>query len=258
MAARVLPPLDLLVGPDAPRTLPAVPGEAELGALLHVPGDGPLVRANMIASLDGAAWGPDRRSGSINGPADWRVFRVLRALSEVILVGAGTARAEEYRPWPVPRDLVELRAAAGLPPQVEIAVVTRTGGLPPGLHGVDRPPLVCTSEEGAERLGSDVAPERLVVAGGSDVDLPALLDALAARGLTRVLVEGGPELLGALVAADLVDELCLTTSPAVVGAGPGRILGGSAFGEVRPARLAHLLHSDGMLLARWVLDGSER
>src|SRR5690554_2844826 len=205
MVARVLPPLDLLVGPDAPRTLPATPGEAELGALLHVPGAGPLVRANMIASLDGAAWGPDRRSGSINGPADWRVFRVLRALSEVILVGAGTARAEEYRPWPVPRDLADLRAAAGLPPEIEIAVVTRTGGLPPGLHGVDRPPLVCTSEEGAERLGSDVDPERLVVAGGADVDLPAMLEALAARGLTRVLAEGGPELLGALVAADLVD-----------------------------------------------------
>lgn len=258
MAARVLPPLDLLLGPDAPRTIEVHAGEPDLGALFRVPGDGPLVRANMIATIDGAAWGPDRRSGSINGPADWRVFRILRALSDVVLVGAGTARAEEYRPWRVPADLQDLRAAAGLAPELEMAVVTRTGSLPPGLRGVDRPPLVCTSEAGADRLGSDADPERTIIAGATEVDLAAVLDALAARGLDRVLAEGGPELLGALVATDLVDELCLTTSPSVVGAGPGRILGGPAFGEVRPARLAHLLHADGMLLARWVLDGSER
>ncbi|WP_455605148.1 dihydrofolate reductase family protein, partial [Cellulosimicrobium funkei] len=86
------------------------------------------------------------------------------------------------------------------------------------------------------------------------------------RGLTRVLTEGGPSLLADLLAADLVDELCVTTTPTLVGPGPGRIVGGApAPGTTtalpRGARLAHLLHAPedrpgspaGTTAARWLL-----
>ncbi|WP_251150859.1 dihydrofolate reductase family protein [Cellulosimicrobium sp. Marseille-Q4280] len=270
-----LPPLDLLL--PAPRRIDPDPREDELAALYA---DGPpargssTVRANMVASIDGAAWGPDRRSGSINDDADWRVFRVLRALADVVLVGAGTARAERYTTLGRPRGLEHLHEAP-----LELAVVTRTGLVPEHLTGAQRPPFVITGRTGARIVRERGLPEdRLLVTdgdtsdgGGSagsepDVDLAAGLAALAGRGLRRVLTEGGPSLLGDLLRADLVDELCVTTTPGIVGPGPGRIVAGAApsgpsVGPPRGARLTHLLHSPharpgapaGTTLARWLL-----
>jgi riboflavin biosynthesis pyrimidine reductase len=261
-----LPPLDVLV--PGPRHLAPEPGEAGLAALYAY--DPPrrgesTVRANMVASLDGAAWGPDERSGSINDAADWRVFRVLRALADVVLVGAGTARAEGYTALDRPRGLEHLHAAP-----LELAVVTRSGAVPERLVGTDRPPFVLTGPDGASRARGDVPPDRVLVVGaGTDLDLAAGLAELARRGLTRVLAEGGPTLLGDLLAADLVDELCVTTTPRLVGPGPGRIVAGgraapkSGAGATPPrdARLVHLLHAPqdrddgpgGTTLARWSL-----
>jgi riboflavin biosynthesis pyrimidine reductase len=264
-----LPPLDVLL-PTAEH-LPPDPAEERLAALYAY---GPpvrgasVVRANMVASVDGAAWGPDHRSGSINDDADWRVFRVLRALADVVLVGAGTARAEGYTALDRPRGLEHLHAAP-----LEVAVVTRTGRVPEALARGGRPPYVLTGPAGAEAAGGDVPADRVLVVGpgvGHEVDLAAGLAALAERGLARVLTEGGPTLLGDLLTADLVDELCVTTTPVVVGRGPGRIVAGAAPSGVpagpsgaatRPPRLAHLLHSPvgrpgspaGTTAARWLL-----
>jgi len=269
-----LPPLDLLL--PAPEHVPADAREERLAALYAygppTRAAGCVVRANMVTCIDGAAWGPDHRSGSINDDADWRVFRVLRALADVVLVGAGTARAEGYTALSRPRGLAHLVDAP-----LELAIVTRTGRVPTALAGVERPPYVLTGPSGAAMARGDVPADRVLVVGRDapagpapggpedTVDLAAGLAALAGRGLTRVLAEGGPALLGDLVAADLVDELCVTTTPGVVGPGPGRIVAGPAPSGVAPAprvaRLAHLLHSPtdrpgspaGTTAARWVL-----
>ncbi|MBM7819765.1 riboflavin biosynthesis pyrimidine reductase [Cellulosimicrobium cellulans] len=271
-----LPPLDVLL--PAAEHLPPDPREERLAALYAY---GPsargahVVRANMVASVDGAAWGPDHRSGSINDDADWRVFRVLRALADVVLVGAGTGRAEGYTALDRPRGLRHLHDAP-----LELAIVTRTGRVPEALARGDRPPLVLTGPAGAATARGDVPADRVLVVGqdaagappqpGAAVDLAVDLTrglaALADRGLARVLTEGGPTLLGDLLAADLVDELCVTTTPTVVGQGPGRIVAGAAPSGTtalppRGARLAHLLHSPedrpgspaGTTAARWLL-----
>lgn len=268
-----LPALDVLL--PAAEHLPPDAREERLAALYAY---GPptrgahVVRANMVASVDGAAWGPDHRSGSINDDADWRVFRVLRALADVVLVGAGTARAEGYTALDRPRGLRHLHDAP-----LELAIVTRTGRVPEALTQGERPPYVLTAPAGAASARADVPPDRVLVVGhdtagttdGEDsgvVDLAAGLAALADRGLVRVLTEGGPTLLGDLLAADLVDELCVTTTPTVVGRGPGRIVAGTAPSGTtalppRGARLAHLLHSPddrpgspaGTTAARWLL-----
>jgi hypothetical protein len=108
--------LELLV-PDR-RAVPAVPsgGEPELIALHARDRTHGHVRANMVASVDGAATGGDGRSGTLGTPADARVFAVLRALADVVLVGAGTVRAEGYRELPVPEHLQDARHDAGLGP----------------------------------------------------------------------------------------------------------------------------------------------
>ncbi|WP_264030380.1 dihydrofolate reductase family protein [Cellulosimicrobium sp. SH8] len=267
-----LPPLDVLL--PAAEHLPPDPREERLAALYAYgpPARGAhVVRANMVASVDGAAWGPDHRSGSINDDADWRVFRVLRALADVVLVGAGTARAEGYTALDRPRGLRHLHDAP-----LELAIVTRTGRVPEALARGDRAPFVLTGPAGAAAARGAVPADRVLVVGhdaegtspGPDaaVDLAAGLAALADRGLARVLTEGGPTLLGDLLAADLVDELCVTTTPTVVGQGPGRIVAGAAPSGTtalppRGARLAHLLHSPedrpgspaGTTAARWLL-----
>ena len=255
-----LPTLNLLV-PDA-RPVPPDDAEPDLLALYaHAPG---VVRANMIASVDGGAWGADHVSGSINDDADWRVFRVLRALADVVVVGAGTARAEQYTQLGRP-DGLEGFAEAPL----ELALVTRSGDVPPLLGQAERPPLVITGERGAPAARAALPDDRVIVVpaaeDGGDVDLAAGLAALARRGLRRVLCEGGPHLLADLLDAGLVDELCVTTAPLLVGPGPGRIVSGGADGDVpavppRGAGLAHLLHAPatGTLLARWVVPAPQR
>ncbi|MFD6179292.1 MULTISPECIES: dihydrofolate reductase family protein [unclassified Isoptericola] len=259
-------PLDLLV--PGPEHLPADPAEPRLTALHALPAGVPHVRANMVATVDGAAWGSDHRSGSINDDADWRVFRVLRAAADVVLIGAGTARHEGYTALDRPPGLP---AASDRP--LELALVSRSGRVPQLLADGDRPPLILTGAAGARTAARMVPADRVVevpAAGDpDDVDVRAGLAALAGRGLARVLCEGGPTLLAAMLADSLVDELCVTTSPSVVGPGPSRIVAASpagASGEPPPpagipstppvpARLAHLLHAPGTgtLVARWLL-----
>ncbi|SKC72384.1 dihydrofolate reductase family protein [Krasilnikoviella flava] len=262
-------PLDLLV--PGPEHLPADPAERRLDALYSPASDaghGPYVQANFVSTVDGGAWGPDHLSGSINDDADWRVFRVLRAAADVVLVGAGTARHEGYTALDRPRDL----PTAGDRP-LELALVTRSGRVPQQLADGDRPPLVLTGQAGARTAARMLPPDRVLTVASAqdpdDVDLRAGLAALAARGLARVLCEGGPTLLATLLAGGLVDELCVTTSPCLVGPGPSRIVAASPAGSPGqtppaagmpaappvPARLAHLLHAPdtGTLLARWLL-----
>lgn len=253
-----LPRLDLLV--PHPRPLPPDDAEVALADLYaHRPG---LVRANMIATVDGGAWGPDHVSGSINDQADWRVFRVQRALADVVVVGAGTARAEQYTQLGRPRGLEHLREAP-----LELALVTRSGDVPPVLAQAARPPYVITGARGAAAAHAALPPERVVVvptaaseAAGphaAEVDLAAGLAALADQGLTRVLCEGGPHLLADLLAAGLVDDLCVTTAPLLVGPGASRIVAGELPAAAPAgARLGHLLHAPdtGTLLARWEMS----
>lgn len=209
--------------------------------LYDVPG--PHLRAGFVASADGAV-SVDGRSGGLSSPADKAVFRALRGVCDAVLVGAGTLRAEGYGPVVLQPAAAAWRVAHGREARVPVVVVSRTGDLGDGrvLQG----PVLLAAPEGvrarsAQREHPEV--ERL------PADPVALVAALHARGLTRLLCEGGPSLLTALLADDLVDEVCLTTSPQLVGPGP-RVVGGLA--TPRHLRLAALLHDDpGVLLGRW-------
>ena len=259
------PTLDLLLPLDrAGERLGAQADELALGALyahpLPAPGAPSWVRVTMVSSLDGAATGANGLSGSINGAADQRVFRVLRAAADVVLVGAGTARAEGYSGLRPPADLAAGRAARGQLPGLALAVISATGQLPAALLDGPEPPFIVTIADRPDldalraRLGAD----HVVVAGTERVDLAAALAALAALGLVRVLAEGGPRVLGDLLAAELVDDLCLTWSPQLVGGDAPRIVTRTDW--LTPpvtARPAHLLHSDGVLLGRWLLRATD-
>jgi riboflavin biosynthesis pyrimidine reductase len=256
----------LILAPSAGAAPGAADGDLDdlddlaLAELYAYPGNGPWLRANMVSTLDGAATGPDGRTGSINNEADKRVFSLLRALSDVIVVGAGTARAEGYRhPGPVTGARAVLRE--GRPPAPALVVVSRTGNLPLGLAGVPEVEgsgqVLLATSEAAEERALDTARETLgesqvLVLGEDGVDQAALVEHLVDRGLPRMLTEGGPQLLRDMVAAGVLDELCLTVVPHLLAGEHPRILTGEGVAASMSPRM--LLEAEGTLLGRWTRD----
>ncbi len=225
-----------LLGADGRAADPAADNDAvqnqiddRLAALYGWPDDqlarGPVVRANMVVSLDGGI-GVDGRSGGLGNDADGRLFQVLRDLADVILVGSGTVRAEGYGGVEADPERMARRVRWGLPgTPPPIAVVTNRGVAAdlPLFTDTVTPPIVITPQAAVGQApdGADV-----IIAGEDEVDLPAAVAALGRRGLRRVHCEGGPRILGELVAAGRLDELCLTLAPTMVGPGNGSLLGG--------------------------------
>ncbi|MFC7762091.1 pyrimidine reductase family protein [Catellatospora bangladeshensis] len=182
-----------------------------------------LLRANMITSLDGAAT-LEGRSGALGSPADQDLMKRLRMQADVVLVGAGTIRVEGYGATLLDAEAQAWRTAHGLTPHPRFAVVTRSGDVPAKFF-TDPParPIVITYASAPHDYPGDA---EVIDCGDSSVDPAVMVAELAARGLTQILCEGGPHLLGGLVAADLVDELCLTVSPTLAGPGSVRIVAG--------------------------------
>ena len=209
------------------------------------------VRANMVLSLDGAS-AVDGKVRPLSSPEDLALLRLLRALSDVVLVGAGTVRAEGYARFPLDPHLAELRDKLGLPGHPSLAIVTGSFNLRPDAPVFAEPsvtPLLITTAAAASLRTSEDWNAEVIVAGEDRVEVTEVLDILRARGCDRVLCEGGPQLLSQLVAADLLDELCLTLSPRLVGPQPAT--GGSS-SATRNLRLAHRLAHDDFLFLRYV------
>lgn len=230
------PALRRLLGPDS---LPAVVGPAELPEAYAWPAE-PWVRANMITTLDGAVADADGRSGGLGNPADRAVFAVLRETCQAIVVGAGTARVEEYGPPP---------------PGVRLVVVSRGADLPAALV---RCPDV-TLATGA--VGADLAyareslgPERVWACAGGEVRPAELRARLVAAGHRRILHEGGPRLLARWLRDGAVDELCLTVVPRLLGGRPPLLPDPAGDRRLRPVTL---LEEAGTLLGRWVILRSD-
>jgi riboflavin biosynthesis pyrimidine reductase len=209
--------------------------DADLDALYAAPTT-PWLRVNMISTLDGAATGPDGKSGGINNAADKRVFDTLRRLCDAVVVGAGTARDEGYRDLSKP-----------------LVLVSRSGAVPPRLRDADPGSVLmatCAAAEHLEETRTVLGEENVLVVGQRRVDLAELKQTLAARGLVSLLSEGGPHLLRDLLAEGVVDELDVTVVSRVIGGEHPRITDGPPVDL--PLRLALLLEDDGTLLGRWL------
>lgn len=226
-------------------------------------------RANAVATLSGHVTGPDGVSGSINSEGDHAVFTAIRTLTDVVVVSAGTARAEGYRRLRSPAEAIPHRRAAGRTDHPTLAVVTTSGQLPerllepsdpassdlepsnPASSNPERPGtadprsgeliVLCTEQTPAPRrrdLAHRLGEGSVLTLGADRVDPERARAALTARGLSSVLCEGGPSLYAAWVEAGVIDELCLTLRPLLMlGAGP-RLLESGAAGDAHPRHLA--------------------
>lgn len=181
----------------------------------------PWVLANMVASLDGSA-AIGGRVGGLSGPVDRALFVFLRSLADVVLVGASTVRAEGYGPVRLADAQRSRRRDEGRPETPPLAVVSRSlafdWDLPVFASSAGPRPVILTAASAGE-AAIDAAGDHadVIVTGEAAVDLGRALEALVERYGPVVLTEGGPTLLGELLTASLLDELCLTLSPVLGG-----------------------------------------
>ncbi|MGA4838969.1 pyrimidine reductase family protein [Streptomyces sp. G45] len=229
----------------------------ELAEAYAYPADaGVWLRGNMVSTLDGAAQ-HDGRSQPISHPTDMRVFGTLRGLADVVVVGAQTVRQEGYRPAKAREAFAARRAAAGQTPAPAVAVVSASLDLDftlPLFTAPLTPTLLVTGAaapadrmEAARKAGAEV-----VIAGDGAVVEPArVVRELGERGLTRLLTEGGPRMLGQFIAADALDELCLTVSPMLVAGAAQRIADGPGVAVPERFALTSVLEEAGFLFTRY-------
>jgi riboflavin biosynthesis pyrimidine reductase len=211
----------------------------------------------MVSSLDGSVTLRAVSEG-LGGPADKRALARVRDACDVILVGAGTVRDEDYPPYPGGEARQRRRVEKGLAARPPVAMVTRTGELPEGHPLVADPadaPIVILAAADEARVRASLAATPAggaidwLVAGGAELDWHAALAGLAARGLTRISCEGGPRVNGALLEAGLVDEAFVTVAPALVGGDGLRLTRSDGPAQRHDLTLVSaLVHGDELLL----------
>lgn len=236
----------------------------------------PRLYANFVASVDGVvALGPEHpSSGSlISGrePADRLVMGLLRAFADAVLIGAGTFRATPDHLWTAEHiypagatAFAELRRSRGRPATPELIVTTARGELPLDHPALQEGAVVATTEAGRTRLASRLPDgcEILVCGDGQTIAMPELIPAIRARGHSLLLTEGGPHVVGELLAAGLLDEMFLTVSPLLAGrAGgdrPGLVAGVELLPDVTVrGDLASVRRGGSYLFLRYLLGGSD-
>ena len=225
----------------------------------------PYVLLSCAVSVDGCldAPGPDRLI--LSGPEDLDRVDAERARSDAIMGGAGTVRRDD------PRLLIRSparragRAARGLPEHPAGVTLTASGGLDPaawffsGARGVAERLVYCPDPV-ADALREQLAGLAVVTGLPEPLWLPAVLADLAARGIRRLMVEGGATLAAAFLAAGLADELHLAVAPFFVGdpaaprfAPPGRY----PHGPTHPMVLAEVRRLGEVVLLHYLLRGNE-
>ncbi|HOA87684.1 MAG: pyrimidine reductase family protein [Microbacteriaceae bacterium] len=214
----------------------------------------PRVRMNFVSSIDGAVT-LGGLSGALGGEGDRRLMQVLRSMCDIVLVAAGTVRAEGYGGLRLETVDASWRESHGLPAQPRLAMVSRSLDVgaehPFFAEATTRPIVVTCAAAPAERRAALAAVADVLVCGDAAVDLADALAQLAELGLAQVLCEGGPHLFGELAEAELVDEVCLTLSPLLVGGEVPRIVQGAPE-RGRQMRLVHALSDeDGFVFLRY-------
>ncbi|MGN9844771.1 pyrimidine reductase family protein [Nonomuraea sp. H19] len=237
------------------RIYPDIQDNPDIVQAYAYPEGRPWLRLNMVASADGAAW-LKGRSGGLSSSGDKRIFQILRGLADVVMAGASTVRKEGYGPIKPRESWAEIRE--GRPEVPPIAVVSRSLGFDLDhelfTDAAGRTIVITCAASPQERRKELAKHADLIVAGEEAVDMRVAVAELHARGLTRILCEGGPRVNAQLSALDLVDELCLSVSPMLVGGGAARILNGEP--SQVTLDLSQVLEEEGVLFCKYTREPS--
>lgn len=180
------------------------------------------VTGHMVAGLDGTA-AIHGRVGDLSTAPDQALFRQMRQIADVVMVGAQTVRSEGYAPMRLSESAQAQRRDRGQSEMPPVAVVSRsldldwTSQVFAAAPDHARTIVITCAEADPQRLAAAHQVATVVIAGQDRVEPAKALQALAGLGYAVVLCEGGPRWLGELVAADRLDELCLSISPLMGG-----------------------------------------
>lgn len=196
------------------------------------------VRLNLVLALSGSAVGPDGTSNSLTSRADRRILGVIRELSDAIVVGAQTVRAEGYQ----------------IPKKTRLAIVTGSGDF--AGHQLDpdqshRVTVVCP-QGAADSVRTQLPNAEILVVESSSgrIEAHVIIDALRTAGYRSLVCEGGPSLASSIVAADLLDDACLTISPTLRDSAPSAFAA-SGLGEHRLTLEQLILDDESYVFTRW-------
>jgi riboflavin-specific deaminase-like protein len=222
------------------------------------------VASDFVTSIDGAV-AVAGRSGGLSGEGDHAVFHALRSVADVILVGAGTVRAEDYGPARLPTEDQERRRSLGQDPVPVVAVVSGRLDLDhdarlfaPDSSGQARPIVFTVEAADATRRAALQAVAEIVDVGETTFEPVEALRLLAERGAEVIVCEGGPTLQGTLLAADLVDEVCLSLAPLLANGEAPRMAHGLPLDPAMPMALDRVIEDDGYLFLRYLRHDPER
>jgi 2,5-diamino-6-(ribosylamino)-4(3H)-pyrimidinone 5'-phosphate reductase len=181
----------------------------------------PFVYINMAMTADGKITSASREYPKFTSAHDKKTMDRLRAEADAVLVGAGTLRADDPPLHVRDAEMREYRRSLGKPEDLARIAVSSSLDLDPGLRFFRKgsePRIVATVEEAPEQRARSLAGVAEVWrVGRGRVDFRELLARLRARGVERLLVEGGGELNWELVERDLLDELYVTIAPCLLG-----------------------------------------
>ena len=234
-----LKPLQLLFASKRGRLLPLSPRLASLYGTFRMPSTGsrPQIFSNFVSTMDGVVSLQTRghaAGGDISGFSiqDRMVMGLLRAVADVVIVGSGTLAADRRHVWtpedicpPLASDYQKLRRAMSKNDALLNVVVTATGDIdlrsPVFTSGHVRA-MIVTTPAGARRLVKQRPPDsveiREVRRASGEIGPRAIVDeVMRTQSGNRILVEGGPRLLGSFYSEGLINEQFLTLAPQIAG-----------------------------------------
>ncbi|TQK43280.1 diaminohydroxyphosphoribosylaminopyrimidine deaminase/5-amino-6-(5-phosphoribosylamino)uracil reductase [Streptomyces sp. SLBN-118] len=176
----------------------------------------PYVLWKYAATLDGRIAAGDRSSRWITSPESRADVHRLRAEADAVIVGSGTARADDPH--------LAVRGIEGAVQPLRVVLDTEATAVGPGARVLDdaAPTLIAVAEDAEPQL-PDAVQVMTLPRAGRGLSVAALLEALHRRGIRSVLLEGGPTLAGAFVAAGAVDKVVGYLAPVLLGAGPAAL-----------------------------------
>ena len=219
----------------------------------------PWILINMVNSIDGSI-SFDGRAGGLSGPSDKRVYQIIRSLADIILVGAGTIRAESYRAPRTPeRNIAEIRKLRGQDQRPRLAVVSGQLNLDPKIGmfseslNEDKPPIIYTTKNASQKRKDSLSSYAEIIEFENEtISIEEILADLSKRNTKIVVCEGGPNLNSHLLAAGVIDEYCLTISPCTVGGNDPTTLIEQVVDKPTKLHLDRIMMEDDFLFCRYL------